>query len=256
MLPVTLIHYISFSRPSFSCPRTLVPSTSHLAPLAPLCSSCFLAQRLDESPVVEGATSTTVRVGYMHGLTVHNDCVALAQYPRASPPLVSWHPRLLVLPSRLVAHPPIPFVRSLAPHYHTLAFADWQRPVPSSHPLLRPSIPSSHALANPFSTLPSLLPVLLPTFWLILSHSHPSSCPFSPAFSHSFCASHLITQILTFSLPALNRALFFQPRYAKMRSLQRLHRHLGRPLIDPSKPAVEGSLAPSPALAPTTPKVE
>ncbi|KAI0804837.1 HotDog domain-containing protein [Irpex lacteus] len=52
------------------------------------------------------------------------------------------------------------------------------------------------------------------------------------------------------------QALFVQPRYAKMLSSQRLHARLGRPLPDPSEPAVEGSLAPSPALAPAPPKAE
>ncbi|KAI0755971.1 hypothetical protein BC629DRAFT_1598342 [Irpex lacteus] len=52
------------------------------------------------------------------------------------------------------------------------------------------------------------------------------------------------------------QSLFVQPHYAKILSAQRVHRHLDRHLPDPSKPAVEGSLAPSPSLTPAAPRAE
>lgn len=90
----------------------------------------------------------------------------------------------------------------------------------------------------------SLIYLLVSSF----SHSLPIYSPFYPFLRPS--------NRYTDALSSSNRALFVQPRYAKMLSSQRLHRHLGRPLPDPSEPAIQGSLAPSPALAPTLPKVE
>lgn len=96
----------------------------------------------------------------------------------------------------------------------------------------------SLALCLPYAILPSSLTRSLAPL---------RSRPFAHTCSCAFVRLRPNTGELT-SLSSFHRSLFVQTHYAKILSAQRLHRHLGRHRPDPGKPAVEGSLAPSPSL--------
>ncbi|KAI0765838.1 hypothetical protein BC629DRAFT_1596622 [Irpex lacteus] len=144
----------------------------------------------------------------------------------------------------------LPFARS-PPHHHTLAFASQPHPITSSSYQL--------VLSLAFVLARSLTHLLIPSFHLLtLMRTRSLACLRSRLSSHpsSHSFSRPLAQILSTSPFPPTEVLFVQHRYAKTLSSQRLHRHLGRLLPDPSEPAVEGSLAPSPALASAPLKVE
>ncbi len=216
-------------------------------PLSPLSS-------LYPLPFRSAPLSHSLHSPRFHPLSSHVTRSPPSLHPRWPPcPIFSPRTSLVLSLSDLLtpfARPPSPG-RILSSYHSAIAFT-------------RPTIPSN-SLAEFIASYPRFLSLRLSHYPIILS-CYPSFHPPVRLLMHLLAQSrpslpfvlprYQTTPKLTHLPPSLNRALFVQPRYAKMLSSQRLHARLGRPLPDPSEPAVEGSLAPSPALAPAPPKAE